>query len=515
MKKTVVIVAILSLFIFAAAAHAVKLTSPYPKAKDYVTEEYCSPLILKLGTLPDDYLFPNDWVKKQDWKKIAQKHKGTKLTLMFEGTDIGAPIMTKDQFEQMSGMKLNFIGVPIAVQFEKLLISLSTGAAAFDIATVCNTNLPVFVRFLEPLDKWIKDWGYDWDDYFPHFQSLMTDTPLVPGGKIYGLPNDYDQHFWHARKKFLDQIGAGGPPKTMDEVADYCAKLKGVLPPEIFPTGFMMSRDFFTWESFWDFAAGFGANYFKPGTWEPALDSPEAIAAVNFQKKMLDEGWLAPGSTSWDYARQLEAWNDGKLAMCIQYPIQEAYNPKMSKIANEEWYHSVMPKGPGPNGRTATHGTYTNVALVLNKMSKAKEAAFIYMAFSTSTEVAYIYTVGGTGIDYGRKSIFANKLANQMYPNAEASFETIPYIYNDVQTPITAELLSVAIPTIHDVWSGKAKAEETFPKANAEMKAIMEKYGYLGSKPPSPAPKSFWNWELYPETHKIKWENGVGIYPGK
>ncbi len=505
-----IIIAVVVAFVAIAVAASADM-APFPCAKDYLTPKVVSPIILRAGTMPDCYLFPNDWVKKQDWDAIRKKYAGTKLDIIFEGTDIGAPLMTKEQFEKMSGMKLIFTGVPNQVQMQKLLVSFATGSAAFDVTVVLTPNLPVFIRFLEPLDDLIKKWGYDFNDFFPHFQSLMTDTPLVPGGKVYGLPNDYDQHFWHSRKKFLDEIGASGPPKTWDEVVEYSKKLKSILPDGIFPTGFMMSRDLFAWESFWDNAAPNGANYFRPGTWEPDMASPEAIKAANFQREMLVNGYTAPGSTTWDYARQLEAWNNGKLAMCIQYPIQESYNPQMSKIADEERYHSVMPRGTGPNGRTATHGTFTNVALALNKMSKKKDAAFIWMAFNNSTEVQYIYTVTGTGIDYGRKSIFANKTANEFYPNAQASYESIPYIYNDIQIAPGPEIFEVMIPAIHDVWTGKGKAEDILPKANAQVREIMEKYGYLDSKPPVPAPKSFWNWDLYPEYHKMKWENGVGM----
>ena len=146
----------------------------------------------------------------------------------------------------------------------------------------------------------------------------------------------------------------------------------------------------------------------------------------------------------------------------------------------------------------------------MNKMSKKKDAAFVWMAFNNSTEVQYIYTVTGTGIDYGRKSIFANKAANMFYPNAQASYESIPYIYNDIQIAPGPEIFEIMIPAIHDIWTGKGKAEDILPQANAQVRDIMEKYGYLGAKPPVPAPKSFWNWDLYPEYHNMKWVDGVG-----
>jgi ABC-type glycerol-3-phosphate transport system substrate-binding protein len=283
-----------------------------------------------------------------------------------------------------------------------------------------------------------------------------------------------------------------------------------VLPDNVYPIGFMADQSFFIWETFWNVAASFGADYFKPGTWEPVFDSPEAINAANFIAELFEKGYAASNSLYWDYARQLEAWNKGRLAMCFQYPIQESYNPKTSKIADEPRYHSILPKGPGPKGRRAVHGTTTNVLLAMNKMSNKKDAAFIWMAFNCSAEVQYIYTVTGTGIDYGRKSIFANKTANMFYPNAQASYETIPYVYNDLQIAPREEILQTAIPVFNAIFTQQAKAEQALPELNKRVRKVMERDGYLSDNPPVPAPKSFWNWDLYPEYRNMKWEDGVG-----
>lgn len=498
-KKLIVGMVMLSFLVFSAAAYAAM--DPLPKTKDYFTPDRVSELIMSLGTMPDEYLFPNDWVKKQDWKAIRDKHSGTKLTIMFEGTDIGAPLMTKEQFEKLTGIKLTFIGVPVQMQFEKLLISYSTGRSAFDVATMLSQQLPVFTRFLEPLDDWIKKWNYDWDDLFPMFQRLLSRN-----GKIMLLPNDFDNNFWHCRKQFIEKAGLDRAPDTWDEVVEWSNKMKPILPEGIYPVGFFMSRDILGWESFWNVAAPFGANYMKEGTWEADFASPEAIEGCDFLKKGIDDGWLHPGSPSWDYVRQLEAWNNGQLAMCIQYPIQESYHPAMSKIANEPRIHSMVPKGTGPKGRRAIHGTSSNVGLGISKLTKNKEAAFIWAAFNSSAEVQYIYTITGTGIDYGRKSIFANKLAQQFYPNAQASLDSMPYWYLPLNIPMNPEIMATAVAGFHDVWTGKGTASEILPKINDQINEIMQRYGYQEKEPPEP-PRSFWNYDYYvneKEAYEIK-----------
>ena len=123
--KKIVIIAVTMAFLAIAVAASAEM-APLPSSKDYLTPKVVLPIILKAGTMPDGYLFPNDWVKKQNWDDIRKKYAGTKLDIIFEGTDIGAPLMTKEQFEKMSGMKLVFTGVPNQVQMQKLLVSFAT-----------------------------------------------------------------------------------------------------------------------------------------------------------------------------------------------------------------------------------------------------------------------------------------------------------------------------------------------------------------------------------------------------
>ncbi len=44
----------------------------------------------------------------------------------------------------------------------------------------------------------------------------------------------------------------------------------------------MAGRNFFLLETFVDIAAPFGMDLLKPGTWEPAVNSPEGVNALDF-----------------------------------------------------------------------------------------------------------------------------------------------------------------------------------------------------------------------------------------
>ncbi len=137
----------------------------FPKAKDYLGPHNVSPIILNRAEIPDVYLFPDDWVKTTDWDAIKKKYGGTTITMATEGTDIQAPQMFAEHFEKLSGIKVNLLGIPPDSLFQKFLISFVSGTSPYDLIEYYSMYLPVFVRFLEPLNGYIDKFKYTWDDW--------------------------------------------------------------------------------------------------------------------------------------------------------------------------------------------------------------------------------------------------------------------------------------------------------------------------------------------------------------
>jgi len=481
MKKMGLMLVVIFLFIslaFVATAEKAK----FPKAKDYLGAHNVSPVILNRAEIPDEYLFPNDWVKTVDWDAIKKKFDGTTITMATEGTDIQAPQMFAEHFEKLSGIKVDLLGIPPVSLFEKFLISFVSGTSAYDLIEYYSMHMPVFMRFLDPLNDYIKKYNYTWDDWLPLWKQLSSFE-----GNVYALPYDCDLQFFLARTKYMDQAGIKKEDlKTWEGVEEACKKLKKILPEGVYPIGFMGQRSWVGFMTYLNFLAAWGGDLFEPGTWKPAINSPEAIAAMEFFKHLVDE-YGAPGTPSWGYTEHLSAWNAGQLAMCIQFPNQESYNPQMSSIADEERWHLIIPKGPPPKGRYAPDGNMSTSILGIPKNAANKEAAFIFAAFLSSAETSFIYTITGTGMDPGRKSIFDHELLEKFYPNRQAWMESGPYAYFMARVPETAELLAEGAAEMHDALTGRKTPKEACESMNKKWTVIMEKGGYF--KPDAPEPK--------------------------
>jgi len=225
-RKATWILSLLVICLFTTSAYAL---SEFPKAKDYLNEKNVSPVILKKAPLPDDYIFPNDWVKTFDWAAVRKQFEGTEITIAGEGTDMGAPQMFVDHFQKLSGIKVNLIGIPPENLFEKLLIAFASKVSTYDGIEYYSVNQPVFAPFLEDLGPYIDKYKYDWEDWLPLWQEFCS-----LDGKVLALPYDCDAQFYLSRAKFLKDAGYDKNPQTWDEVVEYCEKLKNVLPADVY-----------------------------------------------------------------------------------------------------------------------------------------------------------------------------------------------------------------------------------------------------------------------------------------
>ena len=187
MKRKILIIGLAALLAVAFSTYSFAARAKFPACKDILTSEVLPKQILDIGPWPQDpqpYFWPDSWAKKTDWDAVRKAVGGQKVIIMFEGTDITAPQMTSKYFEELSGVKLQFISVPVSMQFEKLMISYATGSSAYDVADIGTPFLAVFANFLDPVDDLMNKWKFDWDDFNETTKMLCSyPTPYTAENK--------------------------------------------------------------------------------------------------------------------------------------------------------------------------------------------------------------------------------------------------------------------------------------------------------------------------------------------
>lgn len=302
-------------------------------------------------------------------------------------------------FEESTGIKVQVQRIPFFGMESKILTALATGSepdiARVDLAMVAKLATRGAVKNIG---------NFDTSELLPvALKSVEID------GKLYGIPDQVNCLALFYNKKLFKEKGIK-PPDTWEEFVKAGKKLTD-KKKNIY--GFAM-RNTLWWHL--PFFYGFGARLMKDGRF--TLDTPEAVEALKFIKKLYDNGIEAgawkPGAVDPDMGFQ-----NGKYAMVFNGP----WKIKSLKGANIPF--GIVPVPRGKYGRPTPIG---GTDMVIFKRSKHTEESLKFLQFLVSENI---------------QTLWANKLG-QLPVNVKSmeniDYERHPYI------KIFAEAIKEAVP---------------------------------------------------------------------
>ncbi|QQO11241.1 ABC transporter substrate-binding protein [Breznakiella homolactica] len=288
--------------------------------------------------------------------------------------------------------------------FDKYMLSMQNGTApdvvacALDwVTTLGNAGL------LAPLDSYIAADSVDTSRYVPGAIKAST-----IGGKLYGLPFRSETYGLFYNVDLLRAAGYSEAPKTWDEtVAAARAATKGdAAGYGVCGTNFgNFSFQYIT------MLRSSGGSILTPDNSKSALDSPVAIQTAELYRRLAD---YAPASMlENDNIANRTLFASGKVAMYMSgiYDVPEIQkaNPNLNYAC------AMVPTANGATRKTILGGW----SVAIPESSKNKDAAWKFVEFITSPEVAAIYsnTFTGTGAPAER---FAGYDRSIVQPHADA-----------------------------------------------------------------------------------------------
>jgi len=288
------------------------------------------------------------------------------------------------EFEQASGIKVNFDSLPEKSYFQKLEMTLSARTGEYDVVWGNNKSLPSMISggWIEPLNSYLDDPGktdatFDYADFIPKLaKNLSMD------GSIYGLPGNGEANILYYNKKMFAEAGLAAPPKNLEELKAYAEKLTNRDKDQ---SGIVVratregNANSFSWIMVWkmlggDWLADAKAPY-------AVLDRPEAIEATNLWIDLVNN-YAPKGIHSYGFNESLLAFQQGKAAMMIDVNtfMPEVENPEKSTVAGNVGY-SVL-EGTGDEYTVGpTWGIF------MPKDTGKKDASWEFMKWATSKEV--------------------------------------------------------------------------------------------------------------------------------
>ncbi len=270
--------------------------------------------------------------------------QGKTLNLLLETVpDSTALFEVAPEFEALSGAKLNMEAVNYSLMHEKLVPSLTASSGSYDVLVVDSYWAGEFVtaNWILPLDDRIAADGVDTSVYYP---ALMEVNGRVKG-TTYMLP------FWQYamgmlyRKDITDspefqaaykeKFGRDWRlPETLQEYAEL-AKWAGEFTGK---AGVAMSgqrADPVVMEAT-NYLFSLGGDFYNRETWEPTLNTPEAIEAVTIYADLMKNA-AQPGALGANFDDVANALKQDKAVMAIQFLflMPTLQDPKESQVVDK------------------------------------------------------------------------------------------------------------------------------------------------------------------------------------
>lgn len=314
-----------------------------------------------------------------DWKQCA----GTKIRVMMASHYFQAGIEPLvPEFEELTGIDVQFESYPEQEFWNKLLIEFNGGSSAPDAFMLNYINVPMYHYggWIEPLTPYINNpkltdaaW-YDYPDLFEKGVDFGTYE-----NNFYGLPVTGEWQILFYRKDLYEQKGLK-VPTTMDELYENC---KALNTPDVSGIVMRCARASALWWPIAGFVRTYGGYWMKDGVC--TLDSPEAIAAAEMYVKLLSDCGPS-GIANYTYVEALTDFQQGRTAHFIDSSgfMAQMEDPAKSVVSGKVGY-APMPAAKA--GEQAVPNV-NHWMLGMGKQSENKEGAWLFLEWATSKSMA-------------------------------------------------------------------------------------------------------------------------------
>lgn len=284
------------------------------------------------------------------------------------------------EFEQATGIQVEFIQMSWDEVADKVLTDLATGGGTYDVIEFDNGWVAKFA-------------GADWVEPLNQFASREYLDSLLPGllgtfkqgERVLGIPWNNDTRFFFYNQAMLDKAGMAQAPRTWDDVVAQGRKLQQAKLAE-YASAEYWNQEWALANSMAFYLYSFGANYFDPAKGTITINQRPALDAMEFMVKMLREDRIAhPSSITLSQEAAADLFYRGSVAFFFQGPpvtYSYANDASRSRIVGQVEVARYLPAKQSSLQATLT----LPEAFAIPKTSRHKAAAWEYIQFMISKE---------------------------------------------------------------------------------------------------------------------------------
>lgn len=309
-----------------------------------------------------------------------QAFAGTELNVLLkEGYEIEAIQEFIGEFEDETGISVNFEVFDEPTARQQFVLDASTGGGSYDVTSLSFWNVPEFQRpgWIEPLDEYLEVTDDDWFsiEQIPEgsIEAMTVDDQL------YAVPHTAIGGMVFYRESIFEEHGLE-PPQTTDDVMELAEQLDE-LEPDISPFVGRGAASFASLGSILGWAYGYDAILIDDND-VPQADSPEMVTAIEDWVALMREYGPADAAAL-TFTQAGETFQSGQAAMMFDTSgfgtIFE--DPDQSQVAGDVGFTQV--EGPAGNPIQWLY----NEGLAIPEGSENKEAAWLFLQWRMSDEL--------------------------------------------------------------------------------------------------------------------------------
>ena len=388
--------------------------------------------------------------------QVRPAHAATAISLLTYYGDTGPAAgclkqSGDDWAKSQSDYTLSIQNVPFS-QFNQILTQGIASNTTPDIIVVDN---PDHARYssagaLADLTDRIKAWGQA-DKYFPGpWNSTLWQ------GKNYGVPLGSNTIVLWINADMAKAAGldVANPPKSWDDLTNWAAKLTDKANG-VFGVALLAKHDETSTFEFLPWVLQQGADL-------NSLDSPDAIAAMQFWWNLIDKGYAPKDSITNGFAEIYQLFTTGKAAMMFSGTWNLSTLPTDAKF---KWVAAPLPYSKKPASSLGGE----NFAIMA--ASKNVDGAWSYLKFLQ--DPAYAQTFYGCMNYLPSRSDVADTLAK----NADATMKVFLTQMKSAQPrgplPNWSDVSAVVQDAIQEALSGQKTPEQAMKDAAVKIKPLL------------------------------------------
>lgn len=375
-------------------------------------------------------------------------------------------------FEEKTGARVVIDSAYATDAHAKAMLSMTTGAGAYDIVLISSEWVGAIRPYLETLDDYIaKDPDSNVDDFAPFVKQSFTDED----GHWFGFPYRFNSFALAYRTDIFEDYEINpADVETMTGFRETAKKLTldTTGDGKIDTWGVSLIGDpkavyFFVTPFIWSY----GIDFFDKD-WKPLTNDPKFVAAVENYVELFD--YAVPGSRTFSDDEALTAMQQGKAAMCI------TESPYIVRMADQDqsvvWDKiSILPLPLEEPGAVANlmgcfgHG--------IPKDSKKKELAWEFLKFLSSSESNFEMTKAFGNLPW-RLSLFEEPAVAEYIPGYDMWKELLKSGKSFFVLPESSEFFFIFAEELSNAVNRIKSPKEACDDLTERAYKLMEEAGY-------------------------------------